>query len=178
MRYMLGLAAWICSAASLSPEAIRGLTQDHTFLKGQVTAVIFISAQCPVSNAYGDRLEALYKEYTPKGVRFLFVDSNATETAEQMAANAKEHGFTFPIYQDPSSLAAEQFHAQATPETFVLDKQGAIRYHGAVDDAQNPARVKHSSLREALDAMLTGRAVATPETKAFGCTIKRPRKVS
>jgi hypothetical protein len=174
----MSLLAGSCLAASFSPDEVRGLTQDRSLLKGRVTVIVFVSARCPVSNAYGDRLETIYTDYARKDVRFLFVDSNANETESEMAVNAKEHRFTFSIYQDRASLAADQFDAHATPETFVLDKDGALRYHGSVDDAQNPARVKHNSLREALDAVLAGKPVAAPETKAFGCTIKRPRKIS
>ncbi len=165
-------------AQSFSDQEVRGLTQDTSLLKGKVTVVAFVSARCPISNAYGDRLEAIYREYSGRGVRFLFVNSKANESAEEMSENARAHRFTFPIYQDAESRAAGNFHAQATPEIFVLDAAGTIQYHGAVDDAQNPARVKHQSLREALDAVLKGQTPAVRETKAFGCTIKRPRKVS
>jgi thiol-disulfide isomerase/thioredoxin len=157
-------------------QVVKGLTEDPSSLKGKVTAVIFVSAQCPVSNAYGDRLEAIYKEYAPKGVRFLFVNSNVTESESYIAENAKQHGFTFEIYHDQASRIAEKFGAQVTPETYVIDKGGAIRYHGAVDDSQNEARVHSKPLRAALDAVLAGQAPPSAETKAFGCTIKRPRK--
>jgi len=85
-------------------------------------------------------------------------------------------GFTFPVYKDSGNVAC-LFNAQVTPETYVIDKQGIIRYHGAIDDAQNEARVKKQSLRAALDEILAGKAVAVAETKAFGCTVKRaPRR--
>jgi hypothetical protein len=172
------LCASICLAQSFTELEVRGLTQDASLLKGKVTVVVFLSARCPISNAYGDRLEAVYRDYRGRGARFLFVNANANESAEEMDENAKAHRFTFPIYQDRESRAAVNFHAMATPETFVLDATGAIQYHGAVDDAQNPARVKHQSLREALDAVLDGQTPPVKETKAFGCTIKRPRKIS
>jgi len=65
------------------------------------------------------------------------------------------------------------FNAQVTPETYVIDKQGTILYHGAIDDAPNEARVKKHSLRAALDEVLAGKSVTIAETKAFGCTVKR-----
>ncbi|MEO8026279.1 MAG: redoxin, partial [Bryobacteraceae bacterium] len=60
----------------------------------------------------------------------------------------------------------------------VLDAHGVLRYHGAIDDSTNEARIKRQGLREALDALLAGKPVATPEIKAFGCVIKRVRKGS
>ena len=72
-------------------------------------------------------------------------------------------------------MAADLFGAQVTPETFVIDREGVIRYHGYVDDSLNEARVHNRGLRTALDAVLAGRPVSAAETKAFGCTIKRRR---
>lgn len=142
---------------------------------GQITVVAFISARCPISNAYGDRLQAIYSDYENRGVRFLFLNPNVNESEAEIAANAKGHEFTFPVAQDRNSEMASKLGAEFTPEIYVLDRDGAVRYHGGVDDAQNPARVKTQSLRAALDAVLAGKPVATPVTRAFGCTIKRPR---
>jgi hypothetical protein len=71
---------------------------------------------------------------------------------------------------------ANRFDAQVTPENFVIDSAGVIRYHGSIDDSQNEARIRTRGLRLALDALLGGKPVPIPETKAFGCTIKRVRK--
>lgn len=178
MRWLaVGLFCAIAALASgVSPEEIRGLTENRALLKGSVTVVVFLSARCPVSNAYGDRLQQAYTDYQARGVRFLFVDSNVNEEESEIRKNAREHGYTFPIFRDIGSRAADRFGAQATPESFVLDKDAQVRYHGAVDDAQNLARVHHHSLREALDQVLAGSPVTIAETKSFGCTIKRPRR--
>ncbi|MCU1257583.1 MAG: alkyl hydroperoxide reductase/Thiol specific antioxidant/Mal allergen [Bryobacterales bacterium] len=141
----------------------------------QITVVAFISARCPISNAYGDRLQAIYSDYENSGVRFLFLNPNVNESGAEIAANAHRHGFTFPVAQDRNSEMASKLGAEFTPEIYVLDKDGAVRYHGGIDDAQNPARVKTQSLRAALDAVLAGNPVTAPVTKAFGCTVKRPR---
>ena len=144
---------------------------------GRVTVVIFISARCPVSNAYGDRLQAIYSDYGSRGVHFLFVNSNVNESDAEVLENTKRHGFSFPVARDRNSELSLTLAAEFTPEAYVLDKNGAVRYHGAIDDAQNPARVKVQTLRMAVDAVLAGKPVVTPVTKAFGCTIKRTRRV-
>jgi len=92
--------------------------------------------------------------------------------------HARRAHFPFAVYVDSGNVVADRFGAQSTPEAFVIAGDGAIRYHGRIDDSQNPARVQHHSLRLAIDAVLAGREVAAPETKAFGCTIKRARKTS
>jgi thiol-disulfide isomerase/thioredoxin len=142
---------------------------------GQVTVVTFISTVCPVSNSYNGRMNDLYRDYTARGVRFLFMNSNQNEPESTVREHARSAGYVFPVYKDAGAVVADRFGAQSTPETFLLDRAGTVRYHGRIDDAMNPARVKHNSLRLALDAVLAGGEVAAPETKAFGCTIKRAR---
>ena len=99
------------------------------------------------------------------------------EDASEGKEQAKASGFTFPVYKDPGTVA-ERFGAQVKPETYVVDKSGIIRYHGSIDDSQNPARIHNQGLRAALDAVLAGKDVQTAETKAFGCTIKRSRRTT
>ena len=148
----------------------------HAFasLKGETTVVIFISTRCPVSNAYNQRMETLYKDYSARGVKFVFVNANVNEPSSEVKSHAGQVGFTFPVYRDGGNVAA-LFNAQVTPETYVIDKQDVIRYHGAIDDSQNPARIRKQSLRAALDEVLAGKPVTVAETKAFGCSVKRAR---
>jgi peroxiredoxin len=149
---------------------------DHALFgqeKAKVTVVMFIATQCPVSNAYNERMEALAREYTPKGVRFIAVNSNKQESATEVASHSAAHGFDFPVVKDPNNTIADKWGAMVTPETYVLDADGMLRYHGRIDDSQNPANVKSQDLKAALDAVLDGRAPEWSETKAFGCTIKR-----
>jgi thiol-disulfide isomerase/thioredoxin len=149
---------------------------SHSFssLKGDTTVVVFVATRCPVSNAYNQRLKSLYKDYSAKGVKFIFVNANVNEPAKEVADHAKEVGFTFPVYKDSGNVAF-LFDAQVTPETYVIDKENIVRYHGAIDDAQNEARIRKRSLRDALDEVLAGKPVTVAETKAFGCTVKRAR---
>jgi peroxiredoxin len=157
---------------------VKGNPVQFSTLKGNVTVIAFIATQCPVSNAYNDRIKALYNDYASKGVKFVFVNSNRTEPAPDVARHAQEHAFPFAVYKDENNAVADRFGATVTPETFVLDSAGAIRYHGSIDDSQEITRVQAQRLRGALDAVLAGRAVENAETKAFGCTIKRVKKES
>jgi peroxiredoxin len=157
---------------------LKGQQVKFSDLKSDVTVVMFIATECPVSNAYNDRMKALYNDYAAKGVRLVAINSNSTEPAADVQSHGAKHGFAFPVYKDPSNVVADKFGAQVTPETFVIDKSGVILYHGAIDDSQNPANIKTQGLRMALDAVLGGQAVAKAETKAFGCTIKRAKRTS
>ncbi|HSW48847.1 MAG TPA: redoxin domain-containing protein [Bryobacteraceae bacterium] len=157
---------------------LAGTQVNFSSLKGDVTVVMFIATQCPISNAYNDRMKALYNDYASRGVKFLGINPNSTEPAAEVASHAASNGFGFKVYKDPSNVVADMFGAQVTPETFVIDKAGVILYHGSIDDSQNPANIKTQGLRLALDAVLGGQAVAKAQTKAFGCTIKRAKQTS
>jgi len=157
---------------------VNGKTVQLASLKGGVTVLMFIATQCPVSNAYNERMQAVYRDYSGKGVKFIGINSNNTEPAPEVAAHRQENGFGFEVYKDPGNAVADRFAAGVTPEIFVLDKGGVIRYHGYIDDSQKPENIKKQGLRPALDEMLGGKAVTLAETKAFGCTIKRVKKAS
>jgi peroxiredoxin len=159
-------------------QDVQGNSVPFSALRGNVTVITFIATKCPISNDYNGRMTALYNDYTPKGVKFVFINSNNTEPAAEVAAHASQNGFPFPVYKDANNLVADRFGAQVTPESFVLDPAGVIRYHGSIDDSQVLARVETQRLRKAMDAVLAGQPVASPQSKAFGCTIKRVRKAS
>jgi peroxiredoxin len=157
---------------------LKGNPVQFSSLKGDVTVVAFIATRCPISNGYNDRMKALYQDYTPKGVKFIFINANNTESASEVEQHARKNGFPFAVYKDQGNVVADRFGAQVTPETFVIDKTGTIRYHGYIDDNLNLERVHDQGFRKAMDAILAGRPVEKAETKAFGCTIKRARKAT
>jgi peroxiredoxin len=164
-------------AGDFTIQDLEGRPVEFSSLRGPVTVVTFIATQCPVSNSYNDRMNALYKDYSARGVKFVFVNANRSEAAAEVAQHAKEH-LAFPVYKDQNNVVADKFAASVTPEAFVIDKAGVIRYHGSIDDSMEIRRVSVQRLRQALDAVLAGQPVAQPETKAFGCTIKRVKKAS
>lgn len=190
MRQLTMLVLLAAAALSAQEFKVGGKVPDFTIqdplgrpvkfstLRADVTVLIFVSVQCPISNDYNERMIALYNDYSAKGVKFVFLNANVTESPTQIMDHAKQVGFPFPVYRDAGNLIADRFGAQVTPESYVLDKTSTMVYHGAIDDARNPVRVTTKGLRLALDAVLAGSAVTTTETKAFGCTIKRVRKTT
>ncbi len=154
-----------------------GSEVQFSSLRGPVTVVVFVATKCPVSNAYNDRMNAIYKDYGQRGVKFVFVNANNTESLAEVAEHARDH-FAFPVYKDADNVVADRFGATVTPEAFVIDATGTIRYHGSIDDSQVVQRVQENRLRNALDAVLASKPVEQAETKAFGCSIKRVKKAS
>jgi peroxiredoxin len=142
--------------------------------KSKAVAVIFVATKCPISNAYNDRMAALGREYAGKGIAVVGINSNKTEPAAEVAEHAKAHGFTFPVVKDDANKVADAYGAEKTPEVYVIAPTGGLLYHGRIDESRDDAKnVRSPDLRNALEAILAGKPVPVPETKAFGCTIKR-----
>jgi hypothetical protein len=179
-RAVLTLAA--CAALLSAAEPLSLTAPDgkpvSVPLSGKTTAVIFVSVQCPVSNAYNGRMKELFGEYKAKGVDFVFVNANSTESAADVARHASTNGFPFAVYKDVNNAMADRLNAQVTPETYVFDKSGNLAYHGSIDDSQTVERITKRPLKAALDAVLAGKPAPAAESKAFGCGIKRANKQS
>ena len=143
-------------------------------LTGKNGAVlIFISVQCPVSNAYNDRMEKLAQDYKAKGVNVIGINSNSTEPAGAVKSHASEKHLTFTILKDDGNKIADRLGATRTPETYLIDAGGKLVYHGRIDNSQKTEGITSNDLREALDEMLAGKPVTKTGGAAFGCTIKR-----
>ena len=140
------------------PRALESFTKAKGKAKGAV--VLFLSCRCPyVAQAHAP-LADLYKQYGDK-VSFVGLNANQNEKADDIKADAAQ-SFAFPMLRDEGSKVADLYGAQRTPEAFVVDPSGVIRYHGGVAD-----------LGPALAQLVSGAPVAKSESKAFGCTIKR-----
>lgn len=146
--------------------------------KAAATVVIFVATRCPISNAYNERMSAIYRDYQGKDVQFAYINSNSNESQAEVAEHTRDHKLSYRVYKDPGNVIADQFGAQMTPEVFIFDRSGVLQYHGYVDDAKNEQRIQVQGLRNAVDALLAGRTPDLKETKAFGCTIKRVRRPS
>lgn len=140
----------------------------------KAVVVMFIATKCPYSNAYNERMKDLAASFGQKGVLFVGINSNKTEPEQEAREHARAHGHTFPIAKDPDNKVADLYDAKHTPEVFVVSPDGKLRYHGRIDDnSEDAAKVSSPDLKNALDALLAGKAVPVAETKAFGCSIKR-----
>lgn len=146
-----------------------------------LVVVAFLGCECPLARLYAPRLAELHAEFASRGVAFVGVNSNRQDTLSDVEHFKRSHQLPFPIYKDPGQGAADQFGATRTPEVFLLDQDGAIRYQGRIDDQrgfdgplayQRPEPTRRD-LAEALSDLLDGRAVRVPHTDAPGCLIAR-----
>jgi peroxiredoxin len=149
----------------------------HTLasLKGKNGAVlIFIATQCPVSNAYNERMEKLAQDYKARGITVIGINANSTEPAAEVKDHATKNNLTFPILKDNGNKIADTLGATRTPEAYFLDASNKLLYHGRIDNSRDASQVVSSELRDALEATLAGKPVPKATASAFGCSIKRP----
>ncbi len=144
----------------------------------EAVVVIFTCNHCPYAQAWEDRLIQIQADYGPKGVQLIAINANdavkyPADSFPMMKERAAAKGFNFPYLHDESQMVARAYGATRTPEVFVFDRKRALCYQGTVDDNyEDPAAVKKPYLRQALDAVLAGRAAPIAETAPVGCTIK------
>lgn len=156
-------------AGSPGSISLKDLSAKH-----KATVVIFIATKCPYSNGYNARMSRLGRELPAQGIALVGINSNSTEPAGEIAEHARKNGFTFPVLKDEGNKVADLYHAQHTPEVFVVDSKGTLVYHGRIDESYDePEKVKSPDLARTLEALRQGKPVPLPETKAFGCSIKR-----
>jgi glutathione peroxidase-family protein len=152
---------------------------DYKSSKGVI--VIFDCNTCPYSRAYNERIIQLNKKYYSQGFPVITINANDPEQSdgdsfEEMVDLAKRKGYDFPYLVDETQAVAKSFGATNTPHVFVLKNEGGqfkVAYLGAIDDSPRKASsVSKKYVEDAVDALLAGKPVTSPKTKALGCGIK------
>lgn len=147
--------------------------------EAELLVVAFVGTECPLAKLYSERLGGLAKSYDQR-VAWVFVDPNSQDSLAEMAAFAKQLSLPGPLLRDVAAKTAIAWNVERTPEVLVFDRERALRYRGRVDDQFGIGYVKDEAtsqdLKQAVDALLAGDAVATPVTEAAGCLIGKPRE--
>lgn len=146
-------------------------------IEGRPLVVVFSCNHCPYVVAWEDRINQIARDFAAEGLAMVAINANdvasyPADAPEMMVERSREKNFAFAYAYDETQDVPRRFGAERTPEVFLFDRQGALAYHGAVDDSRDPARVETSYLRNAVGAVLAGGAPAVPETAPVGCTIK------
>jgi peroxiredoxin len=154
-------------------EGARHSTEDGA----KATAVVFTCNHCPYALAWHDRILSTARDYADRGVRVLAINSNDAErypadSYEAMQKRVQEEQWPLPYLHDASQEVARAFGAKTTPDVFVLDSAGVLRYRGAPDSDYGDPGQNAAWLRQALDAVLEGREPSPAETDPVGCSVK------
>lgn len=149
----------------------------ESFSSRPILAVVFSCNHCPYVKAYEDRMVGIQRDYAPRGLQLVAINSNdeksyPEDSFPEMVKRAKEKGFNFPYLRDSTQEVVEAYGAVCTPHIFVFDRSRVLRYRGRIDDSRDPRQVTSHDLRNALDDMVAGRDLRLPETRPFGCSIK------
>lgn len=160
------------------------------FKDGKVLVVFFTSNHCPTSHGAADRIKSFLDDYRSKGMAFVAINPNHPDGLsidelgyskyndgfDDMKLYAAEEGFDFPyLYDGETQNVARAYGCLTTPHVFVFDAERKLRYKGRFDDSRfggDDSTVKSPDTRNAVDALLTGKPVAVPETKPMGCSTK------
>lgn len=144
------------------------------------TALLFITTDCPIANAYAPRIGELRARYRGRPVRFYLVHVDPQVTRAQALQHRAEYALDGPILLDPEHRLVRAAGITITPEAALFDSAGRCVYRGRIDNwfgdlgRKRPAATRHD-LQDALDAVLAGTPVATPRTQAVGCSLPDPR---
>lgn len=180
------------SVGSKAPDFKLPATDGKTyslsnFAGKKALAIIFSCNHCPTAQAYEDRIIALSKDYSEKGVGIVVISPNNPEAInlgelgytdlgddlDDMKIRAKDKKYNFPyLYDGDLQKVSIAYGPVATPHLFVFDSQRILRYNGRLDQSEKPGTANAEDARNALDAVLENKSIENPVTKTFGCSIK------
>jgi peroxiredoxin/mono/diheme cytochrome c family protein len=159
----------------------RGAERVLSPAERSAVVVVFLGTECPLVKLYTLRLNELAARFATRNVELVGVDSNQQDSLEEIHEFVRRQNATFPILKDPDHKLADLLYARRTPEAFVIDSRGEIRYRGRIDDQYgvgflrpNPTR---KDLEVAVEEVLAGKDVSVAETEAQGCIIGRAKRV-
>jgi hypothetical protein len=141
--------------------------------------LLFVGTDCPVSNRYAPEIRRLHAAFSGRGVEFWLVYPNAGDDAASIRSHLAEHDLPLRALRDPAHALVRRAGVRVTPEAAVFTGDGPPAYRGRIDDRASDLGVSRAAptrhdLEEALAAVLAGRPVAEPVTRAVGCYIAEP----
>ncbi len=162
----------------------QGVPRTLSAFKGKFVVLEWFNPDCPFSRKHYDsqNMQQLQRVAAQRGVIWLSIDSSAPGkqghlTPETANTFVTQRGAApTAVLLDPDGAIGRRYGAKATPHMFVINPEGVLIYAGAIDDvpSADPADVARATnyVQRALDEAMAGQAVSTPETNAYGCSVK------
>jgi len=180
---VLTFATIFTNAQSLQDFSLTNVVNDHevslnTFPSCEGLVFIFTSNACPYDEHYRERIRKLASTYRDK-VPVVLVNANVepAEAIPPMKAKSRDYGVEIPYLADKEQVLMKQLGATKSPQAFLVKNDNGkftVVYSGAIDDnAQVEADVRHSYLKDAIEALIAGNSIKTAEVRPTGCTIRR-----
>ena len=134
-----------------------------------VTAYVLVGVKCGATPRYEKRIQALESEFRPKGVDFVYLFPNKTETKEEKLAWMKKLGLRGPMIDDEGAKISKVMLAcKQTAQVILTDKDGKIVFRGGFDDNADESKVEHRYFADALGEVLAGKPVTVTTARVFG----------
>jgi hypothetical protein len=178
MNWLAAFALGAVLHPSLTLRDIEGVERQPLHAdKGHSQALFCITQDCPISNYYSHEIRRICDEYSQRGLGCTLVYVDPTITDAQARKHAGEYGHgAYPKIVDRKHELVQAAGATVTPEAVVVQPDGSIAYRGRIDNFYaalgRPRRVvTEHDLRDALDAVSSGKAVAKPDVHPVGCYI-------
>jgi peroxiredoxin len=170
------------AAPAFSLEALDGTTHTLEQYKGKVVVLEWFNPECPivVRHYRANTMKQLAARYKDQDVVWLAINSGADgvpgSSKERNQEAVEAWGIEYPVLLDPSGATGRLYDAKTTPHMYVIDREGVLRYAGAIDsDPRGKSEQKTNYVAQALDAVLAGQQVPTATTNAYGCGVKYAR---
>jgi peroxiredoxin len=151
---------------------LQGVPRKLSDYIGKIVIINFCSAECPHSERTDRYLLPLLEKWAGEVV-LLSIASNRNESPQMVAEAAKARCLPWVLI-DSAQVVADLYGALTTPHVFVLDREGFLRYRGAVDDITFRRReATQFFLRDVVEVLLNRQLPPLGETPSYGCTIVR-----
>ena len=161
------------------PDLTGRIVSDRDFAGSDALVVTFICPHCPYVKHVRPALARLAKDYMPRGVAVVAINSNDAVAYPEddlpgMRKEAATAGYAFPYLRDESQDVARAFRAACTPDFFVFDRNRRLVYRGQFDSTRpsGSAPANGEDLKAALDAVLASTPVPDMQRPSVGCGIK------
>lgn len=153
---------------------IRGTVYRLSDYRGKkIVVLIEWSVSCTICKLYISYLNGFAKAYKSRGVVVLGIDSHVWDTKERIDWALEEDPVQFPLLYDKDGDVAKMLGTSITPTAYIVDKEGALRYMGAIDDRNDNKRSPDVHyLEDAVDSLLLDTDVEDPQNDPWGCELE------
>jgi peroxiredoxin len=142
----------------------------------RAVVLFFVMTDCPLANGYVPEMNRIRADYASRGVAVYAVQTDNTISDSEVRKYVKDFGYTFPVLNDRKNVLARFTGATVSPEAVVLSASSDVLYLGRIDNkVEEIGKARYAAtepeLRNALDAVLAGKAPKVAKTRAVGCSI-------
>lgn len=177
---------WICAlqtnaqSATAIDFALKNVNNQLVSLKSlkaeKGIILVFVTNDCPVSEMYQQRIEALQNKYAAKGFPVVAIDP--VDSFQVMKDTAASRHYPYYFLYDSTQKIAWAYKVKANTHCFVLRNTPTgfkVAYDGAIDNDYSGENVTIKYVENAVEAILINKPVVIKKTRALGCPIRYRR---